>query len=90
VPNQKYHPQRTCLGCCARDGQSKLVRIVAENQGQLKIDDQGKGRGGYLHPVETCWQLFMRRKSSYRAFHIEIGKGAKECLIQALKGRHWE
>jgi predicted RNA-binding protein YlxR (DUF448 family) len=76
------------LGCGARDDQNRLIRLVVTDQATLKIDKQASGRGGYLHPVQQCWQTFVRRKSLYRAFRKEIKKEAKEKLIQDLKERH--
>lgn len=54
------------------------------------IDRTGHGRGGYLHRAQDCWQAFLRRKSSYRAFRREISKGVKEQLIERLKEVHGE
>jgi predicted RNA-binding protein YlxR (DUF448 family) len=74
------------LGCGARDEQSKLIRLTAAHANLLKIDRQGHGRGGYLHHVQECWQAFIKRKSVYRAFHVEVSKGAKENLVRELQG----
>jgi predicted RNA-binding protein YlxR (DUF448 family) len=88
VRKREHSPRRTCLGCGLRDNQSRLIRLRAGGRGELIADDSGLGRGGYLHHGRECWEQFLRRKSMYRAFHAEIGKGAKEALIQELKGRH--
>jgi hypothetical protein len=50
----------------------------------------GNGRGGYLHPVHSCWQAFLRRKSLHRAFHVEIGKDVREKIILELRERYGE
>jgi predicted RNA-binding protein YlxR (DUF448 family) len=78
------------LGCGARDEQKKLIRLVVEGKSDLKIDQSAKARGGYLHSMPACWRSFIRRKSLYRAFHVEIGKDAKEKLIRELTERRWE
>jgi predicted RNA-binding protein YlxR (DUF448 family) len=83
-------PQRTCLGCGARDDQGRLIRLIVADQGDLKISERGSGRGGYLHRGEACWRAFLRTKSLHRAFHAEISKGTKEKLVQELKERIWE
>ncbi|MGE5304389.1 MAG: YlxR family protein [Alphaproteobacteria bacterium] len=85
MSKQSYSPQRTCLGCGARDEQSKLIRLTAANANLLKVGRQGSGRGGYLHHIEECWQAFIKRKSVYRAFHLEVSKGAKENLVRELR-----
>ena len=79
-----HHPQRTCLGCNSRDEQSGLIRLTVTGRGDLRIDDMGRGRGGYLHRRAECWQAFLRRKSLFRAFRVEIDKGARERLIREL------
>jgi predicted RNA-binding protein YlxR (DUF448 family) len=59
-------------------------------QGDLKIDRLAKGRGGYLHSAGSCWQGFLRKKSLYRAFHVEIGRDAREKIIRELRERYGE
>jgi predicted RNA-binding protein YlxR (DUF448 family) len=81
-------PRRTCLGCGARDDQNRLIRLRVGGRGELVADDCGAGRGGYLHGARDCWEKFVRRKSVYRAFHLDFGKTAKENLIGALKDRY--
>jgi predicted RNA-binding protein YlxR (DUF448 family) len=78
------------MGCGARDDQRKLIRLVVTDQANLKIDQDGSGRGGYLHRDEECWQAFVRRKSLYRAFHVPLTKDAKEQVVQQLKKRYRE
>jgi predicted RNA-binding protein YlxR (DUF448 family) len=80
----RHRPQRTCLGCGMREEKSKLIRIVASGQGDLRIDALAAGRGGYLHESEACRRSFLRRKSLYRAFHSEIGVQAREKLVRDL------
>jgi predicted RNA-binding protein YlxR (DUF448 family) len=77
------------LGCGAREDQDRLVRLAATDQGCLIID-RVHGRGGYLHKNPECWQMFLARKSQYRAFHLNITRTAKEQLIEELKGRKRE
>jgi uncharacterized protein len=81
-------PRRTCLGCGARDDKTRLIRLRAGAQGDLIADDCGAGRGGYLHRARSCWEKFVKRKSVYRAFHVEIGKTAKDSLVEVLKERY--
>jgi predicted RNA-binding protein YlxR (DUF448 family) len=78
------------LGCGAREEQNKLIRLVVGEGRELKLDRWANARGGYLHPARRCWQAFLRRKSLHRAFHVEIGKDAKEKLIRELTERYRE
>lgn len=81
-------PRRTCLGCGARDDKIQMIRLRVGARGELVADNSGAGRGGYLHRARGCWEKFVRRKSVYRAFHVEIGKTVKENLVEALKERY--
>jgi predicted RNA-binding protein YlxR (DUF448 family) len=78
------------LGCSAQDDQSRLIRLRTDAQGELIADNSSAGRGGYLHRARACWEKFLRRKSVYRAFHMDISKSVKEKMIQELKERHGE
>src|SRR4030095_6254436 len=49
-----HRPQRTCLGCGARQEQSQLIRLMVGEQGELKISRLANGRGGYLQPTGSC------------------------------------
>jgi predicted RNA-binding protein YlxR (DUF448 family) len=84
-----HRPQRTCLGCGLKEEQSRLIRVIVANDGELKIDRHG-GRGGYLHSARDCWKQFLKKRSHYRAFHADVGRGAKEKLINELNERYWE
>ena len=80
-----HRPERTCLGCGARDDQKGLVRFVATGAGDLRIERVGKGRGGYLHKAERCCKGFLQKKKFYRAFRREITQMAKEELVRELR-----
>jgi predicted RNA-binding protein YlxR (DUF448 family) len=61
------------------------MRLTVGPQGGLMIAPRGCGRGGYLHYGRECREGFLRRKSTHRAFRVEISKSAKEKFIQELK-----
>lgn len=90
VKQRGHRPQRTCLGCGLTEEQNKLIRVIRGNDGGLKIDRLSAGRGGYLHAAQNCWLAFLKRRSHFRAFRVEIEKSAKERLLNELNERHWE
>ncbi len=67
-----------------------MLRLEADLSGELKLQDQGPGRGGYLHKREECWESCLGKKKFYRAFHMEIGREARIKLIHELRERSWE
>ncbi len=83
MSSKGHRPQRTCLGCGARDSQDQLIRLAVTDQGRLMVDTN-QGRGGYLHRRAECWQMFLGRKNQYRAFHVEITRATREQLINQL------
>ena len=84
MARDEHRPQRTCLGCGDRDDQKTLIRITIAADGELITDPRGYGRGGYLHHRHDCWQAFVRRRNTHRAFRVNISKEAKLKLIQVL------
>ena len=89
MANRTHRPQRTCLGCGARDDQDKLIRLAVAGHDQLAVEPQ-LGRGGYLHPDRQCQKAFVGRKGQYRAFHKEVSRAAKAKLIEDLASGNWE
>lgn len=80
-------PLRTCLGCGRADDQSAMMRIVIKEDGELEINRLAKGRGGYLHSAEICWNQLLQKKSVYRAFHKEVDRAARARLVSRLRER---
>jgi predicted RNA-binding protein YlxR (DUF448 family) len=89
VTKKNHWPERTCLGCGARERATAMIRLAVIEPGQLELNLRS-GRGGYLHPIENCWKMFINRKSHFRAFHTEITRAARENLVQRLKARNGE
>ena len=54
----KHIPQRTCIGCRTVQEKRRLVRVVRQPDGHVRLDPSGKapGRGAYVHLQQTCWQ----------------------------------
>lgn len=64
-------PQRTCIGCRARDDQDRLIRLV--RRGDVAVDGTHPrlpGRGAYVHA--ECLELAIRRKAVRRAFGASV------------------
>jgi predicted RNA-binding protein YlxR (DUF448 family) len=55
-----HRPQRTCLGCGARDAQDQLIRLAVTGKDQLEVE-KNCGRGGYLHRDAKCQTGFVNR-----------------------------
>jgi len=66
------------------------VRLVLSESGEFHLDELGRGRGGYLHKAEECWNAFLRKKGLFRAFRREARREAREKLVLILKNRFLE
>ncbi|MGD8243777.1 MAG: YlxR family protein [Anaerolineae bacterium] len=71
---QKPVPQRTCVACRARRPKRELVRIVRTPEGEVTLDKTGKlsGRGGYLCPERSCWEVALSRGQLERALRTRL------------------
>lgn len=78
---------RTCLGCVQRVPQRELARIAVNADGVLAIDQarRARGRGGYLHRTESCWEQFASRKGHVRSLARAIDKTTRLELVTALR-----
>lgn len=76
MPEQrrKHVPLRSCIACRAKRPKRELIRIVRKPDGSIEIDPRGKvaGRGAYLCPSRSCWDLALERKRLSQALKVEI------------------
>jgi predicted RNA-binding protein YlxR (DUF448 family) len=72
VGRSRMEPVRTCVGCRSRAPRSSLLRIVAQDS-ELVVDPSATrpGRGAWLHPVEECLELALKRRAFGRALRVE-------------------
>jgi len=81
----RHRPVRTCLGCGARDSQDRMLRLAVGASGELRLQERGGGRGGYLHRRNRCWEACLGKKRFYRAFRVEVGREARVKMVQELR-----
>ncbi|CAL9308689.1 hypothetical protein SUDANB25_04420 [Streptomyces sp. SudanB25_2051] len=60
------------MGCRERAAKSDLLRIVAI-EGECAPDPRGTlpGRGAYVHPVQSCLDLAVRRRAFPRSLRVQ-------------------
>ncbi len=89
MSRRNHSPERTCLGCMARDAQAAMVRLAAV-RGAVRVDDAHRlgGRGGYLHPRRECMDGFVRgRTREFRSLRIALDRSRRESITQMLQER---
>jgi predicted RNA-binding protein YlxR (DUF448 family) len=65
-------PERTCVGCRQKAAKTELLRVVADQAGQVVIDyrQSAPGRGAYLHP--ECLTANLRKRVLERALRVVL------------------
>lgn len=65
-------PIRTCAGCGKRDARGKMLRVVADPDGHLKVDLRRAlpGRGAWVHQAPSCVAQARKRRAFPRILKI--------------------
>lgn len=75
-------PMRKCIGCMQSRPKGELVRIVADDDGNVKIDPVGRapGRGAYLCRGTECIGLAIKKNALGRNLKTTVKAEAAEEL----------
>jgi predicted RNA-binding protein YlxR (DUF448 family) len=78
----KRLPQRTCIACRQIKEKKALIRLVSTENGTAEIDVFGKkpGRGAYLCPKKTCWELALRKNRLDYALRTKLHDDNRQTL----------
>jgi predicted RNA-binding protein YlxR (DUF448 family) len=78
----KHPPQRTCIACRQTKEKKALIRLVSTENGTAEIDIFGKkpGRGAYLCPQKTCWELALRKNRLDYALRTKLRDDNRQSL----------
>jgi len=78
----KNPPQRTCVACRQTKEKKALIRLVSRENGIVEIDMFGKkpGRGAYLCPKKSCWELALRRNRLDYALRTKVHDENRQTL----------
>jgi uncharacterized protein len=81
-PKPKHVPQRTCVACRQVEGKRGLVRLVRTEAG-VELDTTGKkaGRGAYLHPVRSCWEIVLKGNRIEQALRTRLTAENRNMLL---------
>lgn len=82
----KNLPQRTCVACRQVKGKRDLVRLVITRDGTAEIDILGKkpGRGAYLCPRRTCWELALKKNRLDYALRTRLRDDSRQALREYI------
>jgi hypothetical protein len=82
----KSLPQRTCIACRQVKEKKHLIRLVSAENGTVEIDALGKkpGRGAYLCPKRTCWELTLRKNRLDYALRTRVSDDNRQTLREYI------
>ena len=85
---KKKLPLRKCLACEEKIEKKKLIRVVCNKQGEVKVDKTGKahGRGAYICNKEECFKKAVENKAFNKAFKKDIDDSVYEKVLKEIKG----
>ncbi len=74
------------MGCNEMKGKKELIRVVKNQEGEIKVDLTGKanGRGAYICLDKECFQKAKKTKAFNRAFQCNVEDEIYEKLIQEI------
>lgn len=80
----KHLPQRTCIACQQTKEKKALIRLVCAENRVVEVDMSGKkpGRGAYLCPKRTCWELALRKKRLDYALRTKLNDDSRQSLLE--------
>jgi hypothetical protein len=66
--------QRMCVVCKAQKNKNELLRVVKNNENEIKIDNIGKepGRGAYICYSEECLEKAIKSKRLEKSLETKI------------------
>ncbi|MHC1578265.1 MAG: RNase P modulator RnpM [Dehalococcoidia bacterium] len=75
-------PQRTCIACRQVKEKKELIRLVSTESGVVEVDQLGRkpGRGAYLCPSKTCWELALRKNRLDYALRTKLRDDNRQTL----------
>jgi len=84
----KHIPQRTCVACRQKRDKKDLIRLVRTNDGVVEVDTSARkpGRGAYLCPRKSCWEMGLERNHLERLLRIKLSAGNRQCLASYSDG----
>ena len=84
----KSPPQRTCIACRQVKEKKDLIRLVSTGNGIVEIDAFGKkpGRGAYVCPKRTCWELALRKNRLDYALRTRLNDDNRQILREYVHG----
>ena len=87
----KNKPLRMCVSCRETFPKEDVLRIVRNKDGEIFIDETGKGagRGAYICKNKECFEKAKKSKALGRAFKCEIDDAIYLKIEEYLNREGW-
>ncbi len=84
IVKSKHLPQRTCIACRQIREKKALMRLVCTGNGVVEVDISGKkpGRGAYLCPKKSCWELALRKNRLDHVLRTKLRDDNRQILFE--------
>ncbi len=71
---------RTCIGCREKNDKGKLIRIVRNKNGEIKVDFEQRleGRGAYICSNKECFEKVIKKNRLKVALKTNISNSEYE------------
>jgi hypothetical protein len=79
---------RHCTGCGAELPKSELIRVLRSPEGEVSIDETGKGagRGAYICKKASCLQKARKSGKLNRSLNVVLSDEIFEKLQEQING----
>lgn len=82
----KKIPLRQCVGCREMKQKNELIRVIKTSEGEVLLDRTGRmnGRGAYICPNRTCFDLAVKSNAFNRSLKIMVSNEMYDKLSREL------
>jgi predicted RNA-binding protein YlxR (DUF448 family) len=85
VSSARRSPQRSCVGCGARDAQAAMRRLRIADDGGIDAGGARKtGRSAYVHERRECIDGLARSRGLGRSLRAQVDREARTALAKRL------
>ena len=80
----EHIPLRTCIACREVKDKRLLIRLVHKSDGSVEPDISAReeGRGAYICPQKSCWDIALRKNYLEHALRIKLSPDNRNVLSE--------
>ena len=88
MPSPKKIPMRTCIACREEKPKKEMLRVVKNEEGEIRLDFSGKlaGRGAYVCGSEACIRKLRKYRLLNKAFSADVSDEVYTAIEEEFLG----